>query len=85
MIIYCYVESSRTIFFYKEIEDTLEYPMNSYDNFFPLKPGQATSSTAAELRHLPLEEIKARCPEEVEESRMYVPWHRWQLVVAVAV
>ena len=29
------------------------------------------SSSAAELRHLPLEEIRSRCPEEVEDSRMY--------------
>ena len=32
------------------------------------------SSGAAELRHLPLEEIRSRCPEEVEDSRMYVPF-----------
>ena len=31
------------------------------------------SSSAAELRHLPLEEIRSRCPEEVEDSRMYAP------------
>lgn len=37
---------------------------------------QATASTAAELKHLPLEEIKARCPEEVEDARMYVSWQR---------
>lgn len=34
-------------------------------------PRQATSS-AAELRQLPLEEIRGRCPEEVEDARMYV-------------
>ena len=32
------------------------------------------SATAAELRQLPLEEIKSRCPEEVEDARMYVPF-----------
>ena len=32
------------------------------------------SASAAELRQLPLEEIQGRCPEEVEDSRMYVSW-----------
>ncbi|CAE7333136.1 unnamed protein product, partial [Symbiodinium sp. KB8] len=36
--------------------------------------GPKGSSSAAELRHLPLEEIRSRCPEEVEDSRMYVPF-----------
>lgn len=43
---------------------------------------QATAPTAAELKQLPLEEIKGRCPEEVEDARMYVSWlaitvHSW--------
>ncbi|CAJ1440834.1 unnamed protein product, partial [Effrenium voratum] len=36
--------------------------------------GPKATSSAAELRQLPLEEIRGRCPEEVEDSRMYVPF-----------
>ena len=35
---------------------------------------KATGPMAPEMRQLPLEEIKGRCPEEVEDARMYVPW-----------
>ncbi|CAK9054933.1 unnamed protein product [Durusdinium trenchii] len=36
--------------------------------------GPKATSSAAELRQLPLEEIRGRCPEEVEDARMYVPF-----------
>eukprot|EP00434_Breviolum_minutum_P009963 symbB.v1.2.008783.t1/scaffold514.1/size193457/9 len=35
---------------------------------------KATGPMAPEMRQLPLEEIKGRCPEEVEDARMYVPF-----------
>ena len=38
---------------------------------------KATGPMAPEMRQLPLEEIKGRCPEEVEDARMYVPWKVW--------
>ena len=56
--------------FYQEIRGSCTHPPPS---FLGSSGAMQGSSAGAELRHLPLEEIRSRCPEEVEDSRMYAP------------